>query len=343
MPKIKEYRKILSGYKYGGLINNNQIKLLEQVMNEEKVKSEYQVRIFEQTRIHNDTQKNQKISYTVLKMLDEDIKLYEFTNLETFDFKNKVDSMIKFYLQMIKKSDDIKELYEIFPTLKDQTISYEEFDYTFKKILNELILLLHESKEAISKKDIYNDIELRKVVIAEYNEIKQKYNKILYYFNTEILYYKTNNIVQEESYNNLFYAFPPNGRESYIEKDLKDIPEEYLEKVKKLLDKLKENNLNSSEITVFRNTNKRLKNFQELRDDQVRILFKRIFDNNYLIIGVGIKKTDNDLKMYFNLSNRNQEIDITDSLTYNRNLEISSMIEENIDSYIKNNSRKGTR
>ena len=343
LPKIKEYRKILSGYKYGGLINNNQIKLLEQVMNDEKVKSEDQVRIFEQTRIHNDTQKNQKTSYTVLKMLDEDIKLYDFTNLETFDFKNKVDSMIKFYLQMIKKSDDIKELYEIFPTLKDQNISYEEFDYTFKKILNELILLLHESKESISKKDIYNDIELRKVVIAEYNEIKQKYNKILYYFNTEILYYKTNNIVQEENYNNLFYAFPPNGRESYIEKDLKDIPEEYLEKVKKLLDKLKENNLNSSEITVFRNTNKRLKNFQELRDDQVRILFKRVFDNNYLIIGVGIKKTDNDLKMYFNLSNRNQEIDITDPLTYNRNLEISSMIEENIDSYIKNNSRKGIR
>ena len=110
-----------------------------------------------------------------------------------------------------------------------------------------------------------------------------------------------------------------------------------------MLDKLKENNLNSSEITVFRNTNKRLKNFQELRDDQVRILFKRVFDNNYLIIGVGIKKTDNDLKMYFNLSNRNQEIDITDPLTYNRNLEISSMIEENIDSYIKNNSRKGIR
>ena len=42
----------------------------------------------------------------------------------------------------------------------------------------------------------------------------------------------------------------------------------------------------------------------ELRDDQLRILFKKDENNNYVIIGAFIKKEDNDRKNYVKFYNR---------------------------------------
>ena len=123
---------------------------------------------------------------------------------------------------------------------------------------------------------------------------------------------------------------------------MKDIPKEYLERVKNLLDKLKTNQLNPRESAGFGGNN-RLKEVRELRSDQIRILYKKIFENNYLILGIGVKKTDNDLNMYYTISNRNQTIDLSTVEKYNRNLEVSYEVEEKINSYIQTNSRKGIK
>lgn len=343
--KIIDYRKILSNFKYNNAINNNQIQLIEEIMNNEDVSPKNQIQILEQIKNHNNQQQGLENKDTILNMINENIELYDFPSLESFDFKSRVTPMIDSYYQMIMSVDDVTQLYNFFPTLKDQTIDLEEFEYIFKKILNKMISVLQGCKQSIIEKDIYDDEVLRNVVIAEYNEMKQKYEKIFYYFDNEIQYYKNNDqqlIAEQESITNLFYAFPPNGRESYLEKDLKDIPKEYLERVKNLLDKLKTNQLNPRESAGFGGNN-RLKEVRELRSDQIRILYKKIFKNNYLMLGIGVKKTDNDLNMYYTISNRDQTIDLSTVEKYNRNLEVSSEVEEQINSYIQTNSRKGIR
>ena len=343
--RITEYRKILSNFKYNNSINNNQIQLIEEIMDNEFFLSKNQIQILEQIKNHNNQQQGLKSKDTILNMINENIELYDFTSLESFDFKSRVTPMIDSYYQMIMSVDDVTQLYNFLPTLKDQTIDLEEFEYIFKKILNKMISVLQECKQSIVERDIYDDEVIRNVVIAEYNEMKQKYEKIFYYFDNEIQYYKNNDqqlITEQESITNLFYAFPPNGRESYLEKDLKDIPKEYLERVKNLLDKLKTNQLNPRESAGFGGNN-RLKEVRELRSDQIRILYKKIFKNNYLMLGIGVKKTDNDLNMYYTISNRNQTIDLSTVEKYDCNLEVSSEVEEQINSYIQTNSRKGIR
>lgn len=343
--KITEYRKILSNFKYNNSINNNQIQLIEEIMDNEFFSTKNQIQILEQIKNHNNQQQGLENKDTILNMINENIELYDFSSLESFDFKNKVTPMIDSYYQMIMSVDDVTQLYNFLPTLKDQTIDLEEFEYIFKKILNKMISVLQGCKQSIVEKDIYDDEVLRNVVIAEYNEMKQKYEKIFYYFDNEIQYYKNNDQqteIEQESINNLFYAFPPNVRESYLEKDLKDIPKEYLERVKNLLDKLKTNQLNPRESAGFNGSN-RLKEFRELRSDQIRVLYKKIFENNYLILGVGVKKNTNDRNMYYTICNRDQTIDLSTVEKYNRNLEVSSEVEEQINSYIQTNSRKGIR
>ncbi len=343
--RITEYRKILSNFKYNNAINNNQIQLIEEIMNNEDVSPKNQIQILEQIKNHNNQQQGLENKDTILNMINENIELYDFPSLESFDFKSRVTPMIDSYYQMIMSVDDVTQLYNFLPTLKDQTIDLEEFEYIFKKILNKMISVLQECKQSIVERDIYDDKVLRNVVIAEYNEMKQKYEKIFYYFDNEIQYYKNNDpqlITEQESITNLFYAFPPNGRESYLEKDLKDIPKEYLERVKNLLDKLKTNQLNPRESAGFGGNN-RLKEVRELRSDQIRILYKKIFKNNYLMLGIGVKKTDNDLNMYYTISNRDQTIDLSTVEKYDCNLEVSSEVEEQINSYIQTNSRKGIR
>ena len=61
------------------------------------------------------------------------------------------------------------------------------------------------------------------------------------------------------------------------------------------------------------------------------------------MLGIGVKKTDNDLNMYYTISNRNQTIDLSTVEKYDCNLEVSSEVEEQINSYIQTNSRKGIR
>ena len=47
--------------------------------------------------------------------------------------------------------------------------------------------------------------------------------------------------------------------------------------------------------------------------------------------------------MYYTICNRDQTIDLSTVEKYNRNLEVSSEVEEQINSYIQTNSRKGIR
>ena len=98
----------------------------------------------------------------------------------------------------------------------------------------------------------------------------------------------------------------------------------------KLINDFKEN-------TIGKKKNKKLVNyagdFSELKGDQIRVIYQRIKDNNYLIYGAFVKKDDRTPReLFINIINRNGVIS-----------ENPQEIEEPLNEYVSKNKRKWTR
>ena len=183
-----EYRRILSNFKYLGLITPYQIELITKVMQQYNYDEKDQIRIFESIRMHNIRVKfedKSKISNTVVNMLDCEYKKYEIDQLDDIKFKSKFQTIIDSFFNSIKIVDSIDDVIELMPELESGNYEFDEFDYIYKSVINRLIGELEESISSISDPEIYNDIELRKVVIQEYNENKFKFGKLQYSYNTK--------------------------------------------------------------------------------------------------------------------------------------------------------------
>lgn len=347
-----EYRRILSNYKYSGLITSLQVELITKFMQHYDYEPKDQIRIFESIRIHNTKVKyeNSKISYTVVNMLDDNYEKYDIDQLEENQFKDKFQTVIASFYRSVKMDDSVEDVIELMPELESGNYSFDEFDYIYKSVINRLIDDLLESINSISEPTIYKDIELRKVVIQEYNENKQKLNKLKYSYNskrsaycTKIKQQKELENIDEKVINNIFYKLTSNGETSYLERDIKDFPEEYLLKIKELIEKKKYDKLSPDMDKSFNSIHRQMKEYKELRDDQVRIVYKHLSSNNYLIVGAFVKKSDNDRMMYGNIASRSNNIDISTPELLNEQLENSKKIEERLFSFIDEKARKGSR
>ena len=76
------------------------------------------------------------------------------------------------------------------------------------------------------------------------------------------------------------------------------MPNEYLSKIKKGLDMLRTGTIYGSYGKRVGTNNKIMGGCLEIRDDQIRIIYRHLKDNNYIILGVMVKKTDKDTKNY---------------------------------------------
>lgn len=350
---IIEFRKILSNYKYSGLLTPLQIELITRIMKDYNYDKKDQIRILESIRIHNIRVKyedNSKISYTVVNMLDEKYQKYEISQVEEAEFKDKFQTTIDSFYRSIRMDDAIDDIIDLMPELESGNYSLEEFDYIYKKIINHLIDDLVENISYMSDQNIYSDVELRKVVIQEYNENKYKYNKLKYYYNKRRQNYcskieNTKEIenIEDEIVNNIFYQLTSSGESSYLERDIKDFPEEYLLKVKQLIEKKKYDKLSPDMDKYFSSINRQMKEYRELRWDQVRIIYKHLSQNNFLIVGAFVKKTDNDRKMYGSIASRGTNIDISTPELIQTQVQKSEQIEHRLYEFIDEKSRKGSR
>lgn len=347
--EIIEYRRILSNYKYNGLITPSQVDLLVNFMTKYNMDGKDQIRILESIRIHNIRVKDSdsKISYTVVNMLDNSYEKYEIDQLDELRNQNKFSTTIDSFCRTLKMGNSVEEVINLMPELDSGSYTLEEFDYIYKSIINNLIDELIDSITSISDSEIYNDIELRKVVIQEYNENRYRYNKIMDDYQSKRQNYFENLEQQfsnqkEEITNNLFYKLAAFGEISYLEKDIKDFPEEYFPKVRQLLEK-KKNGKTTSDIDRSFNAHKQLKGYRELRVDQVRIIYKHLSQNNYLIVGAFVKKSDNDRKMYRTMVERGTDVDISTPELLQTQLENSIEVENRLYSMIDEKARKGSR
>lgn len=313
---IIEYKRVLSNFKYNGIITNEQIELVEKIMEKYDFSVEDQIRVFESIRIHNikNMYDEPKISYTVFNMLD--------TNFEKYDIEG-----------------------------------YEEFCYIYESVINKIIDDLREGVQSISDPSIYQDQDLRKVVIQEYNENKFIYDNLqkIYKINRKgylnILNQEKDNqvdgidsnTISDIDKNIILYEFTSNKEVTYLERDLKKFPNEYLSKVMELLEKKKKDTLKPDEIRIFKSNNNILKGFEELRDDQVRIILKHLEGNYYCVIGAFVKKVNTPLNLFYNVAKRGCTIDISTSVLLEENLDKANKAEINIYDFIDKNARKGSR
>ena len=256
----------------------------------------------------------------------------------------EIDKFINNLIESSKNYINDFETYKMSLPVYDQNI-YDETEY--KKIcydfLSKIQQEIYDTVSLIKEEDFYFDNDVKIDVLKEYKEKFKLYKNYRDFFDNQIKNIKEENYLEEkgeildETMVKTNFFFSMSNDISYLERDLKTVPEEYYNKIVDLLLKKRycDTNANTDKQLV---NNSKLKQFRELRSDQVRILYKNLNNNSIIILGVGVKKEDNDRNLYDRLARRPDYIDENllkvgdDDKTLERVLEICNQ-----------NKRKGNR
>ena len=340
-------KRILSELCYSQKINSYEINQLPYILTEAGVSVENQIRIIEIIRKHNQLLVSKINSGKIIEktyvemMIDTEFDSYDSVYVENSKNKKEYDNMFEFYKNLIDGIENEEEIKEIIdkPSLEEKPDTLK-FEYIMTRLLNYYIEKMIEIKNMIFDDDCYCDEDLKKEIVHEFNNIKRKYKKIKYVYNTEKLKLEREDIIDTElpSVNNIFYAKTKSGN-VYVEDDIKEISNENLEKVGILLNKLRTDTLSTDEYKSLVE-NKKLRGYKELKKDQIIIIYTHLNKNNYLIVGIGIKKTNNDLALYKRMVERYAGYDLENLEDC---LQESSKIKTKVNDYIEKNKRKGSR
>ena len=323
-------------------LNPYQIEEVKKLFVEFEIPEAEQIIILEYINHHNISCKfkNPKLSFTTIKMMEDDFELYDTEELIDKDIKSKLDEWGNSVFNTILTDDEI----DLIMFLDEMTswMSEDMKEYAVKCVLNKFLNALRECKENMMSDNNYDDIEIRKLIIMEYNSYYYKYLRLKRYY--DIMTLKEENIdenindVIEE--NHLFFAI--SNDKSYVEKDILDIPKEYYQRVKKLLEGFKYGTLSEHNIENFV-SNSKLKGYRKLKEDQIRIVYRPLNSNNYLILGIMLKKSDRANKDYIKIINRDYNYDISDEMSYQERYSESEAVYINLIDYLNEYSRKGNR
>ncbi|MBR1748365.1 MAG: hypothetical protein IJ743_01065 [Bacilli bacterium] len=333
----KRYIFIKSKLDHQGLLSEKDISLLGEYMNEKGFKVEQKILALEYIRIHNQkiASPDAKIIMQVRDMLHShyhDLPINYQENLTSL----KYQSTIFAYQKALEKSSDIKGSLAILSESQKDFQNLEDYLAILKSLVNLYGQKLNEDIQDL--KDNYEDITLRQVILETYNDHQRRYIPL------KNLYYEKLRLTQTQDavkkiVNELYY---PGTGDSYMEKDLKEIPNEKLLEVKDLLERKKYQELKPDEDSSLHNNDK-LTGLKELRGDQVRICYRHLGENRYAIVGVFLKKSDNLLHEYESMAARKVKIDLSSKEAIAQEWIKSQENEGKIYKYIENNYRIGSR
>ena len=220
---------------------------------------------------------------------------------------------------------------------------YDELDY--QKYNDEGFLLYTKLNETFNifvntVEDYYKalktqeEVEIyQELLIDDFNELNKAYIEI-----TNLLNKENVTINENKLENKLIYVTTSNNTPCAMS-DIKKIPKEYYKTIKELLDSIRNNTFRDSKPC---NVSNKIKGVSVVRHTQkkLRIVYKRVKDNFYAILGIYIKKDDMS-KDYLEFVTRryeyylNNEQEITRLLSENM-LEFTQ-IEDGITSDLYNN------
>ena len=330
----KKYSMSLSIYnaiKYRQTITPDMIAAIKEKLIEEKVKDVDLIKIMELINVRNGhvLVNEEKAIFSedlflVLNMLNsgfEEIDVPVNNNkLLEHDISNAINVINNNSLTIIDSVLDFSK-YNI-----------QEQEYIYKRLLVYYQDKIYNLIEVLKNKEYYFDIELLKQIKDEYKELHNIYmflrNRLdsltIVQDETVLINLSTD---EEDNVRNLYYSSnSEDASKCYFIKDLKEIREEANFTILDLIRNFKLGD--NRDIKIITN------GFIELKHDQVRIILKLIDNNNYSVMGVFIKKSDNDSKTYKKLFDR--PIAIKDD-------EYSKVVEEYYIDYLESNKRKGTR
>lgn len=202
---------------------------------------------------------------------------------------------------------------------------------------------IYDTVALIKEEDFYFDNDVKIDVLKEYKKKFKLYKKCRDFFDDQIKNIKEENYLEEkeefidETVVKTNFLFAMSNDMSYIERDLKTVPEEYYDKIKELLLQKRYGLTKKTNDKQLIN-NEKLKQFRELKEDQIRIIYRNSYNNSIIILGVGVKKSDVDRNLYDRLAKRNNFVNDNtlklndDSKTLEKVLEICNQ-----------NKRKGNR
>lgn len=227
----------------------------------------------------------------------------------------------------LSSSDNFEELINMIISKLDDEISEWERE--------DLLAVTNDDKETVKKElDILN--LKKRICLEKIDEFNQ--NNAL-----EEAYEKT-------SKKHLIFATSNLGNILFL-RDLKDISEEYYNKILELLSKLEYNIYDNNETKDRKLANNRnITNIYEKKDFKVRICYRMLTPDTCYVMLVKMKKSNNDLKDRLEIENRklNTESDyqrvknlLKDPKSREELININEQIKSEIEKYIKENGRGG--
>ena len=321
---LNKYEKYVYKLNYGQRFGKEQIKDIQEFLEKEGINKKVSIFILESLFTRN----NEIANSTPREFMNSRIykeKLYKLLNIGF----EKYDTRIKNYSNEKELSDmDVlinntiecwDKYYEMFdtndfgcqlPTLEtyDKFKLYNFYVLFMEKLQNKMF----EQLENIQDKDFFMDLNTKKEIIFDFNKYKNLYLFVRNFYDQifdkmmEEIRLKSNETeeILEENVNKVLFL-KNDSDEAFIMKDLQKTNPEYLPKVAKLLkDKKAGYTVDQKNTDKQIVSNDKFKQFRELKDDQIRIIYRYLSDNKVLIIGCGTKKDNVDYKMLNKMADR---------------------------------------
>lgn len=339
------YKKILSKLKYRQMITKEEFGIIFNFLHEQKLEDKIIVDLCEQIVVFSNDINNKFDKtfdkYAFLNLLKTGFERFPDIHIEN---KNEIVNRAKLLLQLSKSyNGNIMEFTEQLPFLLDSGMQIEEYKCLYVEIMKQIQNEIKDLIDNACSEEFYMDEEVKKIIMDEYNENVRLYNVVRNHFDTEIdnynYYLQNNNESNEkEIKTNITFLVSDEDGKSFLERDLKDIRHEKLEDLNDLLIKKRYEFLSRDEFKPLIN-NKKFRGFNELKTDQIRVIYKRLNYNNIVILGAAEKKDDVDIPMLTRIVSRFKKYYV-EAL---QNTIDHELILESVCEYCEKNKREGTR
>lgn len=260
----------------------------------------------------------------------------DFDKEELFNSLNNYIDLKKSNIIKIKTETSLSQEKKNYVDDKDVIVMEEKSDKTNPIVSNYLTTIrtfngnlkaINEFLNAISYNDAIEDIISQMLLEIDYNKERELYDVISnYMIQINVDEFKEDELLEEERVNVLFYDFF-NNADKMIDIIDKNIPKEDYKALLKALEQIKKNG-----AVANRTTTVLLKKIYKLRVGKIRVTFKRLNHNTYIILGIFRKNNQHGSYIISKTKSR------ADKLSRYENSIIESInIPEIWDSYLKIN------
>lgn len=265
--------------------------------------------------------------------------------------KDTIDSFVKEIKHMIKYLEK-EEIIDSIAIYQKYNLEINEYNYLIVKLLDEYLDEIMGLYQLILDKDIHTNKSRGERI----ETIKDYYNALEIYLILKEYYERVNEYIVDESEEEyqesveeanqeermLIYSHSnSNITKTRFISDMNNIAFEFYQEIYDLLSKFKDGTLSKKKMKRILNGNNKQGNL-ELKDDDIRIIIKRIKGNVYAIQGVFIKKDNNDMSMYRKVINRPLP-EINNDSDLAKYLEISKVVHQEIEKLVQEKARKNGR